>query len=77
MVEHEHRARDGTFVEPGELTARERRRARGGVPRGTPTLPISVIRPDDAAAASVTHPDAVTETPPGDPARDEGTAQAG
>lgn len=63
MVEKEHRARDGTFVEPGELAAKERQHARGAIPRGTPTLPIGVIRPDDAAAASLTHPDAVHEHP--------------
>lgn len=57
MVEHERRARDGTLFEPGELAAKERRR--GVVPRGAPTLPLSVVRPDDAAAASYTHPDAV------------------
>jgi hypothetical protein len=58
MVEHEHRARDGTLVEPGELSAKERMHARGPIPRGAPTLPIPVVRPDDAAAASLTHPDA-------------------
>ncbi len=58
MADHEHRTRDGTLVEPGELAAKERQHARGSIPRGTPTLPISVLRPDDAAAASLTHPDA-------------------
>jgi hypothetical protein len=49
MVEKEHRTRDGTLVEPGELAAKERQRARGVV-RGTPTLPLPVIRPATAPA---------------------------
>jgi hypothetical protein len=65
MVEKEHRARHGTFVEPGELAAKERQR--GAVPRGAPTLPLSVLRPDDAAAASVTNPDAVPGSAETDP----------
>jgi hypothetical protein len=54
MVEKEHRTRDGTLVEPGELAAKERQRARGIV-RGTPTLPLPVIRP--AADAELTGED--------------------
>ena len=55
MVEKEHRARDGTLVEPGELAAKERQHARRASGRATPTLPLPVIRPDtppgpDAAA---------------------------
>jgi hypothetical protein len=65
MVEKEHRARHGTFVEPGELAAKERQRGAG--PRGAPTLPLSVLRPDDAAAASVTNPDAVPGSAETDP----------
>jgi hypothetical protein len=65
MVEKEHRARHGTFVEPGELAAKERQR--GAVPRGAPTLPLSVLRPEDAAAASVTNPDAVPGSAETDP----------
>ncbi|HTN56695.1 MAG TPA: hypothetical protein VL043_00360 [Protaetiibacter sp.] len=58
MVEKEHRTRDGTLVEPGELAAKERQRARGIV-RGTPTLPLPVIRPaaDPAADAELTGED--------------------
>lgn len=51
MVEKEHRTRDGTFVEPGELSAKERAR---GMTRGARTMPLPVIRaprPADAADA--------------------------
>ncbi len=55
MIEKEHRTRDDIFVEPGELAAKERQRARGIV-RGTPTLPLPVIRhaADPAADAGLT-----------------------
>ncbi len=67
MVDRERRGHDGTFFEPGELEAKERRRRMA--PRGVPTLPISVLRADDAAAASLTHPDAVRGDPePGEEA---------
>jgi hypothetical protein len=57
MVEKEHRTRDGTLVEPGELAAKERQRARGIV-RGTPTLPLPVIRhAADPADAELTGED--------------------
>ncbi|MGN6273904.1 MAG: hypothetical protein ACTHMQ_12555 [Protaetiibacter sp.] len=45
MVEKEHRTRDGTLVEPGELAAKERQHARRGGARATPTLPLPVIPP--------------------------------
>jgi hypothetical protein len=60
MVEKEHRTRGGTLVEPGELAAKERQHARG-VARGTPTLPIPVIRPGAPTAAGAPDPVPVRE----------------
>ena len=46
MVEKEHRTRDGTLVEPGELAAQERRHGRAPVTRPIPVQPPPRSRAD-------------------------------
>ena len=63
MVEKEHRTRDGTLVEPGELAAKERQHARRGA-RATPTLPLPVIQPKAKPAEGDADPVGEGDPPP-------------
>ena len=62
MVEKEHRTRDGTLVEPGELTAKERRHGRAPV-----TRPIPVQSPIRSPADEQDPPPASPPAPPASP----------
>jgi hypothetical protein len=64
MIEKEHRTRDGTFVEPGELAAKERQHARRGGGRATPTTPLPVIPPKESPTDADADPVGEGDPPP-------------
>jgi hypothetical protein len=63
MVEKEHRTRDGTLVEPGELAAKERRHGRAPVTRPIPVQPPARSPSAEQSSATPAPPPAPPEAP--------------